>query len=162
MNFKLIIGLGNPGKEYANSYHNIGHLAVDYFSKTLNSIFYILNSNVYMNNSGSFIVKSLKKFTAKPEELLIIHDDSDIEIGKYKLSFGRGSAGHKGIESIIKTLGSKNFWRLRIGIRPINQINRHKRTKAGDFVLKKINITDKVILNALLAQIQEALLINKQ
>ncbi|MBI2591296.1 MAG: peptidyl-tRNA hydrolase [Candidatus Brennerbacteria bacterium] len=171
---RLIIGLGNPGKKYADTYHSVGCLTADYLKSQniLDSRFYILNSNSYMNESGAFIIKTIKKFGVKPDELLIIQDDSDIAIGKYKLSFGRGSAGHKGIESIIKTIKTKNFWRLRIGIRPKKlEVRSQKsevrlkanlpaiaqRAKAGEFVLKKISKTNQKILNEIFKEIEEIL-----
>lgn len=142
-NIKLIVGLGNPDEEYENTYHNVGHLAVDFLNEELKTKNQGIKTNVYMNESGRFVNAALKKYRLKPEELLIIHDDSDIELGKYKLSFGRGSAGHKGIQSIISALGDKNFWRLRIGIRPINE---KIRRKAEKIVLKTISKTDKETL----------------
>ena len=74
---------------------------------------------------------------------MIVQDDSDIYLGNYKLSFGRGAAGHHGVENIQATLKTKNFWRLRIGIRPPNEKLRQKSEK---FVLKKITAADKKIL----------------
>lgn len=165
---KLIIGLGNSGKEYEKTYHNAGFLMIDYLIKNLPiSNFYpptggpipkLLKTNVFMNQSGSFVAKISKKYHIKPDEILIIHDDSDIELGNYKLSFGRGSAGHNGVESIMKTLKTKNFWRLRIGIRPpicvnSNQIRIGPLKKAGDFVLKKISKKDLEILEKLFEKI---------
>ena len=111
-----------------------------------------------MNESGKFVKKALQKYQIKPEEILITHDDSDIEIGKYKISFGRGSAGHNGVESIIKALKTKNFWRLRVGIRkktglPADLSAKAQRAtaearqvKAGEIVLKKISKKDLEIL----------------
>lgn len=96
-----------------------------------------------MNESGQFVKKALKKSGAKPEELLIVHDDSDITLGNYKLSLNRSAAGHHGVENIIKALGTKAFWRLRIGIRPLEEKIRQKSEK---FVLKKISTLDKKIL----------------
>ncbi len=138
INPRLIIGLGNPGKKYAKTYHNVGFLAADYLSKSqaADAKYRVLKSVVYMNQSGLFVTKALKKTGIKPKEILIAHDDSDIELGKYKFSFGRGSAGHKGVESIIQSLGTKSFWRLRIGIRKITK------KKADEFVLKKITKKD--------------------
>lgn len=104
-----------------------------------------------MNESGSFVAKILKKKGIKPENLFVIHDDSDIETGKYKVSFGRGSAGHNGVESIIKALKTKNFWRLRIGIRP--PIRANQWLKASDFVLKKIGKKDIEILEDIFRKI---------
>lgn len=136
---RLIIGLGNPGKEYQQTYHNAGFLVIDFWAKKP-FIVKLLKSDTYMNQAGSFVTKAIKKHGVKPEELLVIHDDSDIELGKYKLCFGRGSAGHRGVDSIIKSLGTKNFWRLRIGIRKVSG------KKAEEFVLKKINKKDLEIL----------------
>ena len=144
---RLIIGLGNPDKEYEKTYHNVGFLFIDYITKNpqtasiLNSKSSILKSKVYMNESGGFVKKTAKQNNVKPEELLIIHDDSDIKMGEYKLSFGRSSAGHRGAQSIIDSLKTKNFWRLRIGIR------KNKKQKASEIVLKKISKTDMETLN---------------
>jgi len=144
---KLIIGLGNPGKEYEKTYHNVGFLAIDFLAKNPPAA-KLLKSGGYMNQSGSFVAKASKKYGVKPDEILIVHDDSDIELGKYKVSFGRGSAGHRGIDSIIKSLGTKNFWRLRIGIgRQIaNREAQIVKRKAKEFVLKKITKKDLEIL----------------
>jgi peptidyl-tRNA hydrolase, PTH1 family len=139
---KLIIGIGNPDKKYESTYHNVGFLFADYLTKNFpNSK--ILKSDTYMNESGKFVAKELKKSGVKPEKLLIAHDDSDIALGNYKLSFGRGAAGHHGIESIMTSLKSKEFWRLRIGIRPRNE---KVRQKAEKFVLKKITAADRKVL----------------
>ena len=148
---KLIIGLGNPGKKYENTYHNVGVLFIDYLKKqrTPNTKYQILNTDCYMNESGKFVRAAMKKRGLKSKELLIVHDDSDIELGSYKFSFGRSSAGHKGVESITQILKTKNFFRLRIGIRPKKTDSPAglpavaKRAKAGDFVLKKISVKDK-------------------
>ena len=156
---KIVIGLGNPGKEYEKTCHNAGFLFIQYLmdKKPANSEFRIQNSellksDVYMNESGKFVAKIMRKTGVKPQEILIVHDDSDIELGKYKLSFGHGSAGHKGAESIIKSLGAKNFWRLRIGIR-----KKATRKKAEKFVLKKISKSDLEILNNVFEEIIKAL-----
>ncbi|MDO8429958.1 MAG: aminoacyl-tRNA hydrolase [bacterium] len=141
--FKLIIGLGNPDAKYKNTYHNVGHLFVDYLDSRVSKVeSRLLKSDVYMNESGSFVKKEMKKSSAKPEELLVIHDDSDITVGNYKLSFDRGAAGHHGIESIQATIKTNNFWRLRIGIRPAKE---KVRQKSEEFVLKKISSANKKI-----------------
>jgi len=95
------------------------------------------------------VKKALKKYKVKPEELLVIHDDADIELGQYKISFSRNSAGHHGVDSIIKSLGTKNFWRLRIGI------GKPRRKKAEDIVLKKISRVDWEILAKVFDDIAE-------
>lgn len=172
-NIKIIIGLGNPEPQYNRTYHNVGALFIDYLtiiqnskcnlsvggqnSKKFKSIKFnnliIARPLTFMNESGVAVKEALKYFKLKPANLLIVHDDSDIEISKYKISFGRGSAGHNGVESIIKTLKTKNFWRVRIGIRKKSKI----RLKASDFVLKKINKDDWEILNKTFEKIKKKL-----
>ncbi len=167
--YKIIAGLGNPGKEYENTYHNAGFLAVDYFinkvkrlslktvkdkkfeyAKNGNAIF--VKTLTYMNESGLPMKNSLKYFKAVPDELLVMHDDSDILLGEYKLSFERGSGGHKGIESIINHLKTNKFWRIRIGIRPPAKSGT-PRKKAVEFVLKKISPSHKRLLMSAFASI---------
>ncbi len=136
---KLIIGLGNPDPKYENTYHNVGRLFIDFWGKGV-------KSEVFMNKSGEFVKEQVKKNKIKPENLLIVHDDSDIELGFYKLSFGRNSAGHRGVQNIIDQLKTKNFWRLRIGIRPHSalQASRSKpRPTADELVLKSISPANK-------------------
>ncbi len=161
--FKLIIGLGNPDKKYENTYHNVGHLFVDYLTKSFQlkgparrQAGKSLKTDVYMNESGRFVSRALKKAGIKSENTLVVHDDSDIILGDFKLSYGRGAAGHHGIESIINALGTKNFWRLRIGIRPKPRKG-IPRQKAEKFVLKKISASDKKILEEVFRKSEEAL-----
>jgi len=146
---RLIIGLGNPDKKYKNTYHNIGILAIDFLDPA--SFAELLKSDNYMNQSGLFVLKAAKKYSVKPEEILVIHDDSDIELGEYKLSFGRGSAGHRGVQSIIDSLGTKNFWRLRIGI---GKIRKSTKMKAINLVLKKITKSDWKIFKKIFSEIK--------
>lgn len=163
-NPKIIIGLGNPAPQYEKTYHNAGFLFVDYLlqNKEFLPAPKIIKSKKYMNESGKFVKEILKKTGIKPQNLLVLHDDADIEIGKYKLSFGKNSGGHKGVEDIIKSLKTKNFWRLRIGIRkpeinssasPVSKTGESRqkpkaRIKAENFVLKKISGSDLKILSS--------------
>jgi PTH1 family peptidyl-tRNA hydrolase len=136
---KAIIGLSNSDKKYQNTYHNIGAIGVNFLAEN-----YLTESNLllfippgFMNQSGIYVKDFLVKNNLSPNEVIIIHDDSDLLIGAYKLSFDSGSAGHNGINSIISNLKTNQFWRLRIGIRnPKEKI----RKKAQDFVLKKISL----------------------
>lgn len=151
---KLIIGLGNPEEKFKNTYHNIGQLFIDYFEKnTKENKYKTLKSENYMNNSGFFVKNKMNYFNLKPEEILIIHDDSDINIGNYKISFEKNSAGHKGINSIIEQLKSKEFWRVRIGIRPKEYIG-----KAENFVLKEISKENQTLLQEIFEKIKNELL----
>jgi len=158
---KVMIGLGNPDSKYQRTYHNAGYLFIDYLvSRDLAKPDKLLKSDFFMNESGASVKKIMKKHGLKPEELLVAHDDSDIEIGRYKISFGRGSAGHKGVESIIKNLKTKKFWRLRIGARPMADLPAEftsRRRKAGEFVLKKISTEDKKTLEKVFGQISKVI-----
>jgi peptidyl-tRNA hydrolase, PTH1 family len=150
----LIAGLGNPGDKYKNTYHNAGFLFMDMLGgevdapwKKLKSFQYkklgnitLIKPLVLMNRSGIAIKEAMHYFNVHSSELLLAHDDSDIQLGSYKISFGRGSAGHNGVGSVIKYLGMDDFLRLRIGIRNGDQ-------KAGEFVLKKISENELPLLN---------------
>ncbi len=94
---------------------------------------------VFMNDSGQYVKSLMNALGLKPEEFVLVHDDSDIPLGEYKLSSGAGSAGHKGVKSVIEALGTKEFTRLRIGIR-------HNEDKALEFVLSKIGPQEQKIL----------------
>jgi len=135
---KLIIGLGNPGEKYKNTPHNLGKDTVEYlrekfdfpafkekknllssisFSKINGEKIILTLPLVFMNESGRAVI-ALKNFLKIDEEnLWVIHDDLDIEWGKIKIVKNRGAAGHHGVESIIQFLKTKNFWRIRIGIK---------------------------------------------
>jgi len=131
---KLIVGLGNPGKEYEYTRHNAGFLFIDILGNNFkNKKIILAKTQAFMNESGRAVANLMKSRKIKPENLLVIHDDIDILWGDFKFSFGRSSAGHKGVESVIKTLKTRNFWRLRIGIQPT--IKKH--TKADKIILKK-------------------------
>jgi PTH1 family peptidyl-tRNA hydrolase len=156
--YKLILGLGNPGEEYARTYHNAGALAVahyieemggkltrpkgKHFSSAKMDGCMLVIPTTFMNESGIAVREALAFFKLKPDELCVIHDDSDIELGNYKVSVGRGSAGHHGIESIIASLGSNAFARVRVGIRPTPTMSAITRKKAGEFVLSRISKKD--------------------
>jgi len=173
MEIKLAIGLGNPGPEYENTYHNVGQLFIDEMAglpveagkaKTGEAAFkkekyfeYIKRREVilvktlsFMNRSGRAVTVAKRYFDSEPGKILVIHDDSDIPLGSFKLSFARGSAGHQGIESIIKSLRTNKFYRLRIGIRPPREM---RRTKANDLVLKRIPQREIKILKDLFLEI---------
>lgn len=158
MEFKAILGLGNTGTKYKNTHHNVGHLMIDFLLE--NNIFpertVIAKNEGFMNESGSSALKLFKKIGGQPEKLLVIHDDSDINIGKFKLSFDNSSAGHKGVQDIIDKTGTKKFWRLRIGIRPAEE-KTTGRMKAEEFVLKKIKKEDTEILQVVFEEAALAL-----
>lgn len=147
---KLVFALGNPGDNYVKTFHNAGLLALsriigessfkekEEFSFFKKGRFIFAKSSLFMNESGLSVLKAANFFKIQPEEILILQDDSDLELGEIKVSYGRNSAGHKGVESIIKSLKTKDFWRARFGIRK----NTKERKKAEDFVLKKMTQKD--------------------
>lgn len=141
---KVVVGLGNPGKEYANTRHNAGKMILDAAEKKLSGkprVKFIFPDQ-FMNNSGPALKKSLGK-TQKPADILVIHDDLDIELGRAKLSFGRSSAGHKGVESVIKALRTDQFWRLRIGVAPKRKLDAKK---VKDFLLSHFTAAEQKII----------------
>ena len=125
---KLLIGLGNPGNKYVNNRHNAGYYFVDYLlnkltsdptshSATLGASDLILKTDCFMNVSGEFVKKILKKHqNIKLEDVYIVHDDLDIPLGKFKIDHATGPKLHNGIKSIEETLKTKDFWRIRIGV----------------------------------------------
>jgi PTH1 family peptidyl-tRNA hydrolase len=104
-----------------------------------------------MNESGKAVSAIVKTFNIPKENIIVIHDDSDILIGNMKISFDKSSAGHKGVQSIINALLSKRFLRFRIGTRPENE---KLRKKAGDFALSKIKSTDSKKLELVIEKIE--------
>jgi len=155
-NIKLLLCLGNPGEKYKQTYHNAGFLFADRIIakiendegdkvawKKIKSFTYVglgsiilVKPTTFMNKSGIATKEALKYFNMEPSEMLVAQDDSDITLGEYKISLGRGSAGHNGIKSIIGSVGTDDFARLRIGVRTNEQ-------KAGDFVLSNIKTADR-------------------
>ncbi len=158
---KLIYGIGNEGEEFVNLKHNLGKEIIKHYLKNpiiLKNAYYekfddlILSSNLgYVNQSGKGLKELIEKLKLKPEEILVIHDDADLIFPFFKVSFGSGSAGHKGIESIIKNLKTKNFWRFRIGIQG------RKRKKAEEIVLSKWSKKELEKINEIKVKFREIL-----
>jgi PTH1 family peptidyl-tRNA hydrolase len=123
----LIIGLGNPGPKYQNNRHNVGHLFVNYLVKGLTGLrvneLRIVKTDCYMNESGKFVSKLANSRNSQIDNLIIIHDDLDIPLGKFHIQFASGPQLHNGLESIEQHLKTKDFWRVRIGVdnRPLDK-----------------------------------------
>lgn len=135
---KIVVGLGNPGKEYENTRHNTGRIMVKMVEKKLstNKIKFIIPDN-FMNNSGKAIAPLVK--TQKDlKNLVVIYDDIDLPLGKTKISFNRSSGGHNGLGSIIKSLKSEEFVRIRIGIAPSTPSGKIKKPKGEKAVINFI------------------------
>ena len=128
---KLIVGLGNPGKEYDNTRHNLGFVVIDQLASNLNiklnkkkfnglycqsTEYILLKPQTYMNNSGECIMAFLNYFNISLTNLLVIYDDISLPIGKFRYRCQGSAGGHNGVKNIIELLGSKNFKRLRVGI----------------------------------------------
>jgi peptidyl-tRNA hydrolase, PTH1 family len=132
---KAIIGLGNPGREYEQTRHNAGFIVVDNLleeyggawtstkwtgvsARTQVSGTTVIAARplTYMNRSGYFVSSLMQYFRIDASDLLVVHDEMDLPTGRIRLSRGGGSAGHKGIASIIEQLGSRDFGRLRVGV----------------------------------------------
>ena len=137
---RYIVGLGNPGEEYELTRHNAGRIAVLefikkegmdelVFDKKLNALVgkgeigsekvQIILPETFMNKSGNAL-KNIITSAKKAESLIVVHDDIDLPLGKIKISFGKSSGGHKGVESVIKAVKTINFMRVRIGISATN------------------------------------------
>lgn len=157
----VITGLGNPGEEYEATRHNAGRMAVQFFAKSrkLNgwheekkskaligsgmvgkTAVALVLPNTFMNKSGTAVARYVKSVKAA-ERLVVIYDDLDLPLGEFKISFDRGSGGHKGLESIMRSLKTKRFTRVRVGVSP---------STAGGSLRKPSG--DKVVLNFILTK----------
>jgi PTH1 family peptidyl-tRNA hydrolase len=132
---KLIVGLGNPGPDYRDTRHNLGFIVVDHLARKYGTrlsasrpglvtgretikgrVVHLLQPQRYMNRSGPPVDAFLEKFCISPREILVIHDDIDLEFGRLKIKKKGGDGGHKGIRSMIDALQTGDFARLRMGI----------------------------------------------
>ena len=147
----LIAGLGNPGREHENDRHNAGWMVVDELARRHGETSFrskfsgriaetraddrriaLLKPETYMNESGRSIAAAARFFKVPPEQLLVVHDDVDLEVGRLQARLGGGLAGHNGLRSIAQALGSQEFLRLRIGVgRP----GRGDHRSVADYVL---------------------------
>jgi PTH1 family peptidyl-tRNA hydrolase len=167
----LLVGLGNPGAEFEHTYHNVGFLALDAIAaetenapvwKAHRKLFSYAHAGevvlvkplTFMNESGIAVAEALKKFGADATELTVLHDESDLVVGDFKISIGKNAAGHRGVQSIIDHLGTNEFQRVRIGIRPAHEPTRKK---ASAFVLSEITKKDREILEKVFKKIEEGL-----
>ena len=146
---KLIIGLGNPGKDYQNTRHNVGFLVLDGYlnasdwKEKFNALYHEERINgekvifvkplTYMNLSGDAVVKYVNYYDVNIEDILVVHDDLDLPFSTYKLKKNSSAGGHNGIKDIINCLGTKEFLRLKIGISKNNNVD------TRDFVLGKFS-----------------------
>ena len=163
----LICGLGNPGKEYINTRHNIGFKIIDAINQQFNlskqkpkfkgllttgninnKKVYAIKPLTFMNNSGTCIRELIEYFKIDAKDVFVFHDDMDIDLGKVKAKFGGSSAGHNGIESIDKSIG-KEYSRVRIGIghpKEDKKVNNHVLEDFNETEEEKIqDITENIV-----------------
>ncbi len=172
---KLIVGLGNPGSEYSTNRHNIGFLCLNYLAK-LNHIAFdkkqgkartgagkIANADVllvkpqtYMNASGQSVFLLMRKYNLSLDDLLVIHDDLDLPLGKIRIRKGNSSGGHKGASSIISALVSQEFIRIRVGISRPQVPEEVKEQKVVGYVLSDFTPEEKPVIQDTIHRVAEA------
>jgi PTH1 family peptidyl-tRNA hydrolase len=175
---KIIVGLGNPGKKFEKTRHNLGFMVLDRFArknkfpkfkmkkeflatvsekKIGKEKIILVKPQTFMNNSGLAVKRIFEKLRTSNIEpltsnLWVIHDDLDIPFGKIKISFGRGSGGHKGVQSIIDEIGRKDFVRFRIGIG-----KKEVGIRKEEFVLEKFSKREEKILKKVIEMVCRAI-----
>ncbi|HKB88074.1 MAG TPA: aminoacyl-tRNA hydrolase [Patescibacteria group bacterium] len=152
---KFLVGLGNPGKEYEMTRHSAGYMVIDALhDQKLPKDLVLKKPDTFMNDSGTFVKKLVDQQKVDLADLYIIHDDLDIPLGSFKIQFGRGPKDHNGILDIENKLGTKDFWRVRIGID-----NRPRDFKPMGEVYTLENFTDeeKQILEKVIKEISRRL-----
>jgi len=176
---KLIVGLGNPGRFHANNRHNIGFMCLNHFAKKHGISFdkkqsrarigigkvasnevVVAKPQTYVNLSGQSVSLLVKKFNINLDNLLVIHDDLDLPLGKIRIRQNGSSGGHKGVDSIISYLESQNFLRIRVGIgRPTTTEGSDQINKADiiDYVLSGFTPEEKQALNQVIPGVSEAI-----
>jgi len=167
----LVVGLGNPGPNYAKTRHNLGFVVADLLAARMGSNFKVhkrsgaevvtgqlagravvlAKPRVYMNESGRQIGPLAKFYSVAPADVVIIHDELDIDFGRLRLKFGGGVAGHNGLRSVAAALGTHDFLRVRIGIgRPPG------RKAAATFVLENFTATERSEVDTICEQAADA------
>ena len=177
----VIVGLGNPGEEYDSTRHNTGRMALDVFAKAYDfgdwkedkkanahvasgflgkTAVVLVAPDTFMNKSGNAVAKFVKSQKAA-ERMIVVYDDLDLPLGKMKLSFDRGSGGHRGIESVTKAVKTKKFTRIRVGISPTTaggSLRKPSGDKAvNDFILSKYKGADLAELKKVFKKAAEAI-----
>ena len=173
---KLIVGLGNPGQNYSQNRHNIGFMCLRHFARIHGIKFdkkqglarvgtgeiagdkvMLARPQTYMNLSGESVVRLVAKLHIEPSDLLVIHDDLDLPLGKIRVRYGGSSGGHNGIDSIISQLGSRDFYRIRVGIgRPTPSEDRE--AQIVTYVLDDFTPDEKRVIDQVLPMVSQAVL----
>ena len=176
---KLIVGLGNPGRIYIRNRHNIGFMCISHFAKAQGISFdkkvgqaragmgevagdklVLARPQTYMNLSGQAVSRLTKRFKIDINDLLIIHDDLDLPLGKIRIRKSGSAGGHKGIESIIACIGSRDFCRIRVGIgRPavFESSIKDKESEVIAYVLSNFSAEEKETVAKIMTEVGEAI-----
>jgi peptidyl-tRNA hydrolase, PTH1 family len=168
---KLIVGLGNPGKEYERTRHNVGFMVVDALARKYqvpsaefqgNSKFQcqmiqtkdvvLVKPQTFMNKSGEAVRKIADFYKITPDNIWVIHDDLDIKLGEYKINLGKGPKVHNGVESVELSLGTKEFWRIRIGTEG-RVPGAEYRVPGETYVLKTFTEEEKPIISEVITRV---------
>lgn len=164
---KVIIGLGNPGDKYKGSRHNVGFEAVDKIAEEMELVFamekkfkamvargeeiLLVKPETFMNRSGESVAKICGFYKVKGGQLWLIHDDLDIRLGDFKVSWGKGPKIHNGVNDVEEKLGMDSFWRIRIGVD-----NREGREISGEkYVLGKFSSQEKEIVDQVIERVSK-------
>lgn len=170
---KLIIGLGNPGKQYAKTRHNAGWLVLDVLAQKLDSsakwrkdanfeadIFeaqvggekiILAKPQTFMNNSGRSVSRLQNFYKVNGDDVVVVYDELDIDFKSVRVRFGGSSAGHNGVGSIIFHTGSEDFWRVRFGIGSLDEFA--KKIRGNDFVLGRFSEEEAKVLPKIIDQV---------
>ena len=148
---KLVVGLGNPGKAYSTTRHNLGYCVVDQLEKEKFSRIDMFRPTGFMNASGTPVLMEAHRRGLKAEELLVICDDFSLPLGTLRLRLKGSSGGHNGLDSILQTFGTQDIPRLRLGIGPVPEGN-----DPADFVLKSFKKTEKSQLKKMIERAAQA------
>ena len=164
---RLLVGLGNPGQEYSNTRHNAGFWWLDQVAEHNNITLlfdqkwrgrvaktmlskqpvWLFEPQTFMNTSGRAVAALADFYKLKPAQILVAHDELDLAVGHIKLKYGGGHAGHNGVRNTIDSLGSGDFWRLRIGIGHPGE-----RNKVTEFVLSAPNEAERANIDNAIQQ----------
>lgn len=171
----LVVGLGNPGEKYASTRHNIGFLVAEELAVRLGGKFVsnkyralvletrlgvgtnspkviIVKPQTYMNDSGNAVAPLAQYFNCSPEQIIVVHDELDIPFSSLRVKMGGGDNGHNGLKSLTQSLGTPEYFRVRVGIgRPTTPQD------TADYVLEKFNKSEKSIVPGLLMRSCDAI-----
>lgn len=172
---KLIVGLGNPGTQYKKTRHNLGFMVMEALKQEFKGLDFKLNKKyhallagkkvksdkiifclpqTFMNLSGQPVARLVRFYKIEGKNIWVIHDDVDLPLGKIRISYNSSSAGHRGVESIIQSLGHQNFVRFRIGIKPVEKLM----IPTEEFVLQKFTLDEQKNLKDVTATATKAVI----